>query len=258
MQDDDLEPLGKMMEQIQENLQNRGLEPGLPAPEEYDCTACRDIGFVHPRHASGAVDYGALIVPCDCQLYRIEESRKARLMTLCELPIGTEGLTFGNFAQVPGTAEAYDLAFELAQGGANAIRWLTLVSPPDRGKTHLAIAACRHRIDMGQPALYRFVPDLLRELRKGFDNHDYDERFERYCEVPLLALDDLGAENQTPWVQEQIDSIIDHRYVRRLPLIITTNLKADQLAHRVRSRIQRATWGRVITITSGEYRLVNR
>ncbi len=183
------------------------------------------------------------------------KQRKARLMEFCELPAGTESLTFENFNQIPGTEEAYAAALDLARGGAKALLWLTLVAPPDRGKTHLAIAACRQRVDQTEPALYRFVPDLLRELRKGYDNHEYDERFERYCEVPLLVLDDLGAENQTPWVQEQIDSIIDHRYVRRLPLIITTNLRADQLAPRVRSRIQRATWGKVVTVTSGEYRL---
>ncbi len=246
------------MERIRGNLRNRGLDTEnlvpLP-PEEYACTACRDGGFVHQKHLSGATNYGVPVVPCDCQLFRIEQQRKARLMEFCELPAGTESLTFENFNQIPGTEEAYAAALDLARGGAKALLWLTLVAPPDRGKTHLAIAACRQRVDQTEPALYRFVPDLLRELRKGYDNHEYDERFERYCEVPLLVLDDLGAENQTPWVQEQIDSIIDHRYVRRLPLIITTNLRADQLAPRVRSRIQRATWGKVVTVTSGEYRL---
>ncbi len=229
-----------------------------PIPEqEYGCAQCHDAHFLHQTHPNGTVNYAANVIPCDCQLLRIEQERKAHLMKMCELPKGSEDLTFEGFKQIPGTEEAYAAAYEVSQCKVNGLKWLTLVSPPDRGKTHLAVAACRERIRQAEPALYRFIPNLLRELRKGYDDHDYDEQFTRLCEMPLLVLDDLGTENSTPWVQEQLDSIIDHRYVRRLPLIITTNLSADQLAPRIRSRIQRATpWGKVVTVQSPEYRTV--
>jgi DNA replication protein DnaC len=54
--------------------------------------------------------------------------------------------------------------------------------------------------------------------------------------VPLLVLDDLGAEKTTEWVQSVIYEIIDHRYNEYLPLIITTNLKAGELAEKLGSR----------------------
>ncbi len=226
--------------------------PGdMPEPV-YDCELCHDARFVHGRLSSGAVDYSQ-VIPCDCQFARIETARKEHLMETCELPPGTDGLTFEEFNQVPGTEDAYEAAWELAQAGGNALLWLLLAGPPDRGKTHLAIAACHVRIDRGEPALYTFVPDLLRDLRRGFGKDDYQERFDRYCEVPLLVLDDLGTENATSWVQQELDSIVNYRSIRRLPLIVTTNLTPNQLAPRILSRLQRAEFGKIISITSGEY-----
>lgn len=45
----------------------------------------------------------------------------------------------------------------------------------------------------------------------------------------LLVLDDLGAERQTDFVQEQIYNIIEARYRSGLPLIITSNITPEQL-----------------------------
>lgn len=225
-----------------------------PEPEDFDCSQCRDAGFLHPLHPNGAIDYSRVIA-CDCQLYKIEQRRKAHLLASCELPEEGQEFTFESFEIRPGTQEAFEAALELAQGQRDSLRWLTLIAPWDRGKTHLAIAACRTWLERSEPALYAYVPDMLRDLRRGFDRDDFDERFNRYCEVPLLVLDDLGVENDTKWVQEILDSIIDHRAVRHLPLIITTNLSADQLPPRIKSRIQRVTFGKIITIKAGEYHL---
>ena len=251
MDRDDLTPLGDILEGISQrtrtNLQPLG-ETQLPA---IDCDVCRDARFIHPRLPSGVPDYSR-IIPCDCQLGRIEEQRRDHMLETCHLPLGTEDMTFDNFIVSSGTVEARDAALELAQAGGNCLKWLTLAGPPDRGKTHLATAACHVWLGRGEPALYAYVPDLLRDLRRGFDKDDYDERFRRYCKVPLLVLDDLGAEHETPWVQQELDSIVNSRAMDGLSMIVTTNLQANELAPRIKSRLLRI--GRIVTITSGEYR----
>ena len=45
----------------------------------------------------------------------------------------------------------------------------------------------------------------------------------------LLVLDDFGAERQTPYVLEQLTSIIDDRTRSGLPLVVSTNLTVNQL-----------------------------
>ena len=51
---------------------------------------------------------------------------------------------------------------------------------------------------------------------------------ERY---DILIIDDLGVEHNTEYSTEQISSIIDTRYRSGKPLIVTTNLKLDELKH---------------------------
>ena len=47
----------------------------------------------------------------------------------------------------------------------------------------------------------------------------------------LLRIDDLGAERNTEYALEQMFSIIDSRYRCNKPLIVTTNMKLNELKH---------------------------
>ena len=46
-----------------------------------------------------------------------------------------------------------------------------------------------------------------------------------------MIIDDLGAERNTGYTMEQMFSIVDSRYRSGKPLIVTTNLKLDELKH---------------------------
>ena len=52
-----------------------------------------------------------------------------------------------------------------------------------------------------------------------------------YSEKPitLLIIDDLGIKRSSEFAQEQVYSIVDSRYLSRLPFIITTNLPLSEL-----------------------------
>ena len=45
----------------------------------------------------------------------------------------------------------------------------------------------------------------------------------------LVVIDDLSAERDTEFMNEQIFQIVDARYRARLPMIITTNLSIDEI-----------------------------
>ena len=200
-------------------------------------------------------DY-AQVVPCQCVRARLEAEKTARLLAHCELPVNTIHMTLEVFKVGDGLKEAYDAACSLAEDEA-AENWVTLMSPVDRGKTHLAIAVCRRWLRRGVPARYAYVPVLLDELRRGFregGDRSYESRWELFKEVPLLVLDDLGTENRTAWVQERLDTIIDYRLMHGKALVVTTNLTMDELPFRIASRLQRH--GRVVVIDAPEYSAV--
>ena len=175
------------------------------------------------------------------------------MLEACELPPRAAGWTFETFERLPGLEEAYDEALEFAED-TSATKWLVLMSGSDRGKTHLLFAICHRWLEQGRPARYAYVPDLLDELRRGFrgdGDQSFEARWHFFRNVPLLALDDLGAENKTPWVQERLDTLINYRLTHELALVVTTNTPLEDIPFRIRSRLERE--GRVIYIRAHDY-----
>jgi DNA replication protein DnaC len=118
--------------------------------------------------------------------------------------------------------------------------WLLLQGSYGSGKTHLAAAVANHRLVLGEQVLFVTTPDLLDHLRSAFgpaSELDYDELFERVRTAPLLVLDDLGAESPTPWAQEKLYQLINHRYQTRLATVFTTNTDVSALDPRIGSRL---------------------
>ena len=110
--------------------------------------------------------------------------------------------------------------------------WLLFTGPRGCGKTHLAVAIAGESLRRRQPVFFAFVPSLLDHLRATFSpdsSIDYDELFEQVKTVPLLILDDLGAESSTSWAEEKLYQIVVHRHEARLPTIITTAFSIDEL-----------------------------
>lgn len=228
--------------------------------EQYACPACHDYGFIHPRKPEGGTDWSQ-VVRCRCKTDEDRWERMRRFLTMCELPSATEDMTFESFERFPDLDLAYRLALAVAEGTEE---WLVLIGGVDSGKTHLAIAICRRWLQRQQPARYAWVPGLLDELRAGYNAKEdlrdgFDYRFKVYCTVPLLVLDDLGAERPSLWATEKLTTIIHSRLVAGLPLVVTTNKPLDELPgdedHRIASRLQRHPRAKVIVLDVPEYRL---
>ena len=117
-------------------------------------------------------------------------------------------------------------AFEQAQSFATFPEgWLLLIGNHGAGKTHLSVAIAGETIRQGRQVFYALVPTLLDHLRMTFSPNSsvgFDELFDLLLNVPLLILDDLGAESSTPWAEEKLYQIFVHRHEGRLATVITT------------------------------------
>jgi DNA replication protein DnaC len=175
----------------------------------------------------------------------LEESRLARLQRYSNLGALTR-LTFDNLipdglSDDPSNKERFRGAFQAVVAFVKDPQgWLILTGPSGCGKTHLAAAIANYRHQQGYPAFFQVVPDLLDHLRSAFNpNSDitYDALFEQVQNAPLFILDDLGTQSTTPWAQEKLFQIINHRFNARLPTVITTNKSLDELDERWRTRL---------------------
>jgi DNA replication protein DnaC len=148
-------------------------------------------------------------------------------------------------------------AFSLARNYAeNPSDWILFTGTFGCGKTHLAAAIANYRIQQGQSGLFIVVPDLLDHLRAAFNPNavtPYDKRFEEVRNTPLLILDDLGTQSATPWAQEKLYQLFNHRYNARLPTIITM-VEAIELDPRLKSRLLDVGRCMPISISAPSYR----
>ena len=131
--------------------------------------------------------------------------------------------------------------------------WMVLSGTSGCGKTHIAAAVVNRLLERGEAALFVVVPDFLDHLRSAYQpgaEVGYDELFERVRNAPVLVLDDLGTQAPTPWAQEKLFQLINHRFNARLPMVVTTNLLPEQLDERLRTRLTDASVARVYTLES--------
>ncbi len=213
-----------------------------------------DLPVDHP-------DFGRLL-PCACRLAEWAERRAATLRTLSNMDVMAR-MTFETFhptghgltpERQANLRWAYEEALTFAQ---NPQGWLLLKGGYGCGKTHLAAAIANYCIARGQPVLFKTVPDLLDHLRASFSPASalgYDQTFEQVRDAPLLILDDLGTESGTPWAQEKLFQIFNHRYNARLPTVIPTNHELEEISLRLLSRLADPDLTRIVSITAPDFR----
>lgn len=106
---------------------------------------------------------------------------------------------------------------------------LLLFGKTGRGKSFAAACIANALIDNGCPVLMTNFAKIRGVVQGMFDGRqEYLDSFNRF---PLLILDDLSAESKSEYMQEIVYEVINNRYLSGLPLIVTTNLTADELKH---------------------------
>ena len=230
-------------------------------PGDPDCPYCHGVGYIREDVELGHPNFGRLF-PCSCRLAEIESATRQRRLDISSLgPL--QHKTFEAFhpeghAANPSQRISLKLAFETALRFAEAPRgWLLFHGGYGCGKTHLAAAIAAARLAAGQAVLFVNAPDLLDHLRATFgpgSEVSYDELFERVRNIPMLIVDDLGAESPTQWAQEKLYQIFNHRYNAELPTVVTSNVELERIEPRLRSRLVDMDLVRKIIIDAPDFR----
>lgn len=95
------------------------------------------------------------------------------------------------------------------------------------GKSYMAACIANALIDQGTPALMTNFSRIVNQLQETFDGRQ--RYLDRLNEFDLLVIDDLAAERDTDYMWEQVMNVVDSRYRAGLPLVVTTNLRLEDL-----------------------------
>lgn len=126
----------------------------------------------------------------------------------------------------------------LGRWDAGTAAALILVGPTGSGKTTLAWeVALRVAGRLDPRAFVRVIraADLAAAMRAD----DSEMSVRRLSSCSLLVVDDLGTARHTDWQAEHFDRIVDERWSRRRPFVLTSNVLnlRELLGDRVASRI---------------------
>ena len=97
------------------------------------------------------------------------------------------------------------------------------------GKTYLISALFNELAHEGVKSAIVFWPEFLRDLKASFST-DFKEKYDFVKGVPLLLIDDIGAENTTAWGRDEIFCpLVQYRMQEHLPTFFTSNLDLKAL-----------------------------
>lgn len=156
---------------------------------------------------------------------RIRKLKKASLMDE-----KLSGATFRNFKPTKYNArnlklcqryaEKFDLMLEKNQG-------LLFWGDVGTGKSFAAACIANYLLERKIPVIMTSFVKLLEVIQAS--REEEPAILNRLGYAKLVIFDDLGAERGTDYALEKVDNIIDSRYRKSLPMILTTNLTIEEM-----------------------------
>ena len=97
------------------------------------------------------------------------------------------------------------------------------------GKTYLMAALFNEMAKKGVKSILIYYPEFLVSLKSSFQTN-FQEKFSQIKKIPLLLLDDIGAENCSNWSRDEVlGPILQYRMENHLPTFFTSNLTIEEL-----------------------------
>jgi DNA replication protein DnaC len=179
---------------------------------------CDGSGFLYDEEANTTYD-------CPCRPQLLARNRASSLSAV--IPAKYRNIGFDRFPVTeiePAIVAATKRFVDRIDDNLDQGRGLWFMGPVGTGKTTLAMLVTQAALKAGRSAARYSLPGLLSQIRKTFDDGSHNDLLERLTAVDLLHIDDIGAEQTTPWVLEELYSIINARYEEQRSVVITTNI----------------------------------
>ena len=169
--------------------------------------------------------------PCPYENIQKREWRKQHLLDQAGLPEMFRSSTFAEYQVDEGNRKAVETIRKMA-ADPQENRGFYLHGPSGVGKTMLAALYAKEKILQGKAVRFMTTAGLLNQLRRNITG-DWNQRMDRYQEVPCLILDDLGTEFNSSFFLTNLYSLLNNRLGAKLPTIVTTNITDGALLEKL-------------------------
>ena len=210
-------------------LRRRGALLVAPCPDG----RCDGSGFLYDEDTRKARD-------CSCRPRRLAR-RKARKLAGV-IPRRYQGVSFDRAPVTliePTVVREVRKYVDGLEGNLTDGKGIWFEGDVGTGKTTLAMLISAEALKQGHSVAIYSLPRLLGLLRETFDDDSeasLSTLLERLAAVELLHIDDVGAEQSSPWVLEQLYTIVNTRYEDDRAVVLTTNLSPPELQEQIGER----------------------
>ena len=210
------------------------------------CPKCKGLGWIYHTKENG----NQYVTKCECQI--VEEARQR--IERSGISDEFRKKSFENFVDTGSdrikaaktTAVKYCKDFPEIRGNRN--NSIMFMGQVGSGKTHLSMAICNTLMDRYSAGVV-YMPyreDIITIKQNAADSENYTKTVNRFKNAPVLMIDDMLKGSVTGADLNAIFEIINYRYIKYLPLIISTEKTKKELLE-----FDEGTMSRVLEMSKG-------
>lgn len=192
------------------------------------CNICDDVGFIPYEDDKGHTVYR----PCKCRkMLKIQ-----KIWEQSGISVNDIDKSFVNFEAwnrevntMKEMALNYFMRFDSIKGERN--NSIMFCGNPGSGKTHLSLALANKLMkDKSIGVLYMPYRDVITKIKQNMiDEEQYKKTLSKYQKAEVLLIDDMFKGKITESDINIMFELINHRYLNRLPLIISTECPVQKI-----------------------------
>lgn len=236
----------RFLEEHQSEVTNRMIEEDLNILQEYkdqqkhyDGHEFKDCpNFVKGHVPELYIEHNRIKIkylPCPCKIKHDQEQREAHLITSHHMQRDTldaklADIYMDNRERLNVAMKADELCKAIVRG--ESVKGLYLYGSFGTGKSFILGAIANQLKSKLIPSTIVYLPEFIRTLKNGFKDGSFERKLQVVREANILMVDDIGAEEVTPWVRDEvIGPLLHYRMVQELPTFFSSNFDFKALEH---------------------------
>lgn len=172
--------------------------------------------------------------PCEKKQRFDEKKKQHSLVKSMYIPKDILSASMNNLYPGTGRLKAIEQALQFIKDYEKEtfLKGLYFYGPFGVGKTYLLGAIANELVKKGVQSLIVYAPEFFREMKGSIQDHTLQEKIDYIKKVPVLMLDDIGAESMSSWIRDEvIGTILQFRMMEKLPTFFTSNVDYKELEH---------------------------
>ncbi|MGX0035580.1 primosomal protein DnaI [Staphylococcus auricularis] len=175
-------------------------------------------------------------LPCPCKIKHDEEKQQASMITSHFMQKDTLNarlediyMSDRNRVDIIGAAEQFCQAMNSENPPTKGFY---LYGPFGTGKSFILGAIANELKYYNIHSTLVYLPELIRTLKSSFKDGTFESKLQGVREANILMLDDIGAEETTPWVRDEVlGPLLHYRMIHELPTFFSSNMDLTELEH---------------------------